>query len=146
MVDKANFSSELSKCEQSKSSLKVMTLVIPWLRDTFHLKPKPIAISYNCFAHLITLKTFLFNNSTCVDNNCVKFERQAWPYPPCINCLLIYKMPYPSYRFEEASFLSLEILPVSYTDHTQLTCTCNYIWLYRYGYYQCFFTISSWFF
>ena len=38
VADKANFTSELSKCKQSKSILKVMTLVMPWLRDIFHLK------------------------------------------------------------------------------------------------------------
>ena len=32
VADKANFSSELSKCKQSKSILKVMTLMMPWLR------------------------------------------------------------------------------------------------------------------
>ena len=45
-------------------------------------------------------KNFFFNNSTCVHRN-VKFERDAWSYPPCVNCLLIYKMPYPSYRFDD---------------------------------------------
>ena len=45
VADKANLSSELSKCKQSKSILKVMTLMMPWLRDIFDLKPKPIAIS-----------------------------------------------------------------------------------------------------
>ena len=34
--------------------------------------------------------------------NYIKFERHAWPYPPCINCMLIYKMPYPSHRFDDA--------------------------------------------
>ena len=43
VADKANLSSELSKCKQSK--LIMMTLVMPWLRDIFHLKPNPIAIS-----------------------------------------------------------------------------------------------------
>ena len=38
-------SSELSKCKQSKSILKVIALVMPWLRDIFHLKSQPIAIS-----------------------------------------------------------------------------------------------------
>ena len=55
--------------------------------------------------------------------NYVKFERHAWPYPPCINCLLIYKMPYPSYRFDDAKLLESGN-PVSYTDHTQLTIIC----------------------
>ena len=45
VADKANLSSELSKCKQSKSILKAMTLVMPWPRDIVHLKPKPIAIS-----------------------------------------------------------------------------------------------------
>ena len=45
VADKANLSSELSKCKQSKSILKVTTLVMPSLRDIFHLRPKPIAIS-----------------------------------------------------------------------------------------------------
>ena len=56
-ADKANFSSKLSKCEQSKSILKVMTLVMHWLRDMFHLKPKPIAIS------VLLCKLRSFNNS-----------------------------------------------------------------------------------
>ena len=67
VADKTNLSSELSECKQSKSILKVMTLVMPWGRFIFHLKPKPIAISvllYKLHAHLITLKTFFFNNST----------------------------------------------------------------------------------
>ena len=33
VADKASLSSELSKCKQSKLILKVMTLVMPWLRD-----------------------------------------------------------------------------------------------------------------
>ena len=127
VADKANLSSELSKCKQSKSILKVMALVIPWLRDIFHLKPN---LSYCAsFAHLITLKTFFFNNSTCVHwNTCklCKFERHAWPYPPCINCLLNYKMPYSSYGFDDAKLLKSGN-PVSYADHTQLTM--YYIWL-----------------
>ena len=45
VADKANLSSELSKCKQSKSVLKVMILVMPWLRDIVHLKTKHIAIS-----------------------------------------------------------------------------------------------------
>ena len=45
VADKTKLSSELSKCKQSKSILKVMTLMMPWLREIFHLKPKPIAIS-----------------------------------------------------------------------------------------------------
>ena len=48
----------------------------------------------------------------------VKFERHAWPYPPCtpcINCLLIYKMPYPSYRFDDVKLLESGN-PVSYTS------------------------------
>ena len=45
--------------------------------------------------------------------NHVKFERHAWPYPPCINCLLIYTMPYPSYRFDDAKLLEPGN-PVSY--------------------------------
>ena len=49
-----------------------------------------------------------------------------WPYPPCINCLLIYKMPDPLYRFDDAKLLESGS-PVSYTDHTQLTM--YYIWL-----------------
>ena len=52
--------------------------------------------------------------------NYVKFERPAWPYPPYINCLLMYKISYPSYRFYDAK-LSESENPVSYTDHTQLT-------------------------
>ena len=52
--------------------------------------------------------------------NYVKFVRHAWPYRPCINCLLIYEMPYPSYRFDDAKLLESGN-PVSYTDHTQLT-------------------------
>ena len=62
-ADKNNCSSELSRCKQSKSILKVMTLVMPWLRDIVHLKPKAIAISV-LFAHLISFKTLFFNNST----------------------------------------------------------------------------------
>ena len=55
-----------------------------------------------------------------INVNCVKFERHTWPYPPCINCLLIHKMPYPSYRFDDAKLIESGN-PVSYTDHTQLT-------------------------
>ena len=29
-------------------------------------------------------------------------------YPPCINCLLIYKMPYSSYRFDDANLFDSE--------------------------------------
>ena len=69
---------------------------------------------------MITLKTF-FNNSihVCIGIHvkCVKFERHAWPYPPRLYCLLIYKMPYPSYRFDDAKLLESGN-PVSYTDHT----------------------------
>ena len=54
VADKANLSSELSKCKQSKSILNVMTLVMPWLRDIFHLKPKSIAI----FVLLCKLRSF----------------------------------------------------------------------------------------
>ena len=50
-------SSELSKCKQNKSILKVMALVMPWLRDIFHLKPQPIAIS------VLLCKLLSFNNS-----------------------------------------------------------------------------------
>ena len=57
VTDKANLSSELSKCKHSKSVLKVMTLVMPWLRDISHLKPKPIVIS------LLLCKLRSFNNS-----------------------------------------------------------------------------------
>ena len=38
VAEKANLSSELSKCKQSKSILKIM-------EDICHLKPKTIAIS-----------------------------------------------------------------------------------------------------
>ena len=60
--------------------------------------------------------------------NYVKFERHAWPYPPCINCLLIYKMPYPSYRFDDAKLLESGN-PVSYTITPTLLCItfgCNF--------------------
>ena len=57
VADKANLSAELSKCKQGKSVLKVMTLVMPWLRDIFHLKPKPVAIS------VLLCKLRSFNNS-----------------------------------------------------------------------------------
>ena len=57
VADKANLSSELSKCKQSKSILEVMTLVMPWLGDIFHLKPNPIAISVSL------CKLCSFNNS-----------------------------------------------------------------------------------
>ena len=36
------------------------------------------------------------------------------------NCLLIYKMSYPSYRFDDSKLLESGN-PVSYTDNTQLT-------------------------
>ena len=52
--------------------------------------------------------------------NYVRFERHAWPYPPCINCLLIYKMPHPSHRFDDAKLLESGN-HVIYTDHKQLT-------------------------
>ena len=39
VADKTNCSSELSKCKQSKSILKVMTQEMAWLRDIVHLKP-----------------------------------------------------------------------------------------------------------
>ena len=54
---KASLSSELSKCKQSKSILKEMTLVMHWLRDIFHFKPKPITIS------VLLCKLRSFNNS-----------------------------------------------------------------------------------
>ena len=54
---KANLSSELSKCKQSKSIQKVMTLVMHWLRDIFHFKPKSITIS------VLLCKLPSFNNS-----------------------------------------------------------------------------------
>ena len=38
VADKANLSLELSKCKQSKSILKVITLVMPWLRDNISFK------------------------------------------------------------------------------------------------------------
>ena len=38
VADKANLSFELSKCKQSKSILKVMTVVMPWLRDNISFK------------------------------------------------------------------------------------------------------------
>ena len=74
VADKANLSSELSKCKQSKSILKVMSLVMPWLGDIFHLKPKPKPIAISVLlcklrSCKITLKTFFFNNSTCVHRN-----------------------------------------------------------------------------
>ena len=71
VADKTNFSSGLSKCKQSKSILKVMTLVMPWLRDIFHLKSKLLRFLSYCasFTHLITLKTFLFGNPICVHRN-----------------------------------------------------------------------------
>ena len=107
--------SELSKRNQSKSILKVMALVMPWLRAIFHLKPQPIAIS----VLLCKLRSEILKPSqilhVCIgiQVNHVKFERHAWPYPPCINCLLIYKMPYPSYRFDDAKLLEPGN-PVSY--------------------------------
>ena len=64
VADKANLSSELSKCKQSKSILNVMTLVMPWLRDIFHLKPKPIAIFVllcKLRSFKTTLRTFFFS-------------------------------------------------------------------------------------
>ena len=80
----------------------------------FHLKPKPVAISvllcklrsFNKSKNLL----FLIILHACIGMhvNYVKFERHAWPYPPRINYLLIYKMPYPSYRFDDA--MSLEIM------------------------------------
>ena len=123
VADKANFSSGLSKCEQSKSILKVMTLVMPWLRDIFYLKPKPIAIS------VLLCKLRSFNNSENLPffkKNIIlhvfklcKVEGHAWPYPPCINCLLIYKIPYPSHRFDAKLLESVN--SVSYTDHITST-------------------------
>ena len=88
VADKANLSSELSECKQSKSILKVMTPVMPCLRDIFHLKPKPGAYYFHTigscqnlllflsycasFAHSIILKTFCFDSSTCVLRNTCK--------------------------------------------------------------------------
>ena len=57
VADKTNFSSELSKCKQRKSILKVTTLVMPWLRDIVNLKPNPISIS------VLLCKLLSFNNS-----------------------------------------------------------------------------------
>ena len=57
VADNVSLNSELSRCKQSKSVLKVMTLVMPWLRDIFHLKPKPIVIS------VLLCKLRSFNNS-----------------------------------------------------------------------------------
>ena len=97
VADKTNFSSELSKCKQSKSILKVMTLVMPWLRENQKLLS---FLSYCAsFAHLITIKFSFFNNSTCVHRNTCKLCKGA--------------------RFDEAKLLESGN-PVSYTDHTQL--------------------------
>ena len=65
------------------------------------------------------------------------FEGRIWD--------LIVSVPYHclSFYFDDAKLLESGN-PVSYTDHTQLTM--YYIWLWLYGYYQCFFTIRSCFF
>ena len=67
VADKANVSSELSKYKQSKSILKVMTLVMSWLGDIFNLKPKPTAISvlfYKLRSSRISFKTFFLYPAT----------------------------------------------------------------------------------
>ena len=56
VTDKASLSPELYKCKQSKPILDMMTLVMPLLRDIFHLKPNPIAIS------VLLCKLRSFNN------------------------------------------------------------------------------------
>ena len=48
---------------------------------------------------------------------------QSWTF---INCLLIYRMPYTSYRFDDAMFLEPGN-SVSYTDHIQLTMYYNWL-------------------
>ena len=50
----------------------------------------------------------------------------AWTYLPCINFSLRYKLPYPSYKFDDAKLLEPGN-PVPYTDHTHFTM--YYIWL-----------------
>ena len=72
MADKANLSSEWSKCKQSKAILKVMTQVMPWLRY-ISFKTK----TYCHFFLLCKLRSYnsqnlLFNNSTCVYRNTCK--------------------------------------------------------------------------
>ena len=48
VADKANFISELSKWKQSKSVLKVMTLVMPWLRDLWYISFKTKTYCHFC--------------------------------------------------------------------------------------------------
>ena len=94
--------------QQSTSVLKVMTLVMPWLRDIFHLNQNLLTFLSYCasFAHLITLKTLFLSNSTCVHRNTCKLCKGA--------------------RFDEAKLLESGN-PVSYTDHNQLIR--YHIWL-----------------
>ena len=61
--------------------------------------------------------------------NYVKFERHAWPYPPSINCLLIYKCLIHHIGLMMQSFLSLEILFLTLTTPALLCITfgCNFM-------------------
>ena len=70
VADKANRSSEMSKCKQSNSESDDSG-------DTLAV----LSLSYCAsFAHLITL-----NACIGIHVNYVKFEKHAWPYPLCIN-------------------------------------------------------------
>ena len=123
-------SSKLSKCKLSKSILKVMTLVMPWVRDIFHLNHNLLPFLSYCasFAHLITLKTILILRVCIVIHvNYVKFERHAWPYPSCINWLLSTKCLILHIGLMMQSFLSLEILFLTLITPTLLIM--YYIWL-----------------
>ena len=76
MADKTNFSSELSKCKQRKSVLKVTTGDALAERYISFKTKTYCHLSYCAsFAHLITLKTFFLNNSTCVHRNTRKLSK-----------------------------------------------------------------------
>ena len=69
----------------------------------FHLKSNLLPFLSYCASFALLTLIILY---VCIriHVNYVKFERHAWPYPPCINCLLILHT-----GLMMQSFLSLEI-------------------------------------
>ena len=67
---------------------RAMTLVMPWLRDIFHLKPKPIAISV-LLCKLRSNFLFFFNNSTCVHLNACKLNK-VWEAYVALSAMTIF--------------------------------------------------------
>ena len=71
VADKTSLRSELSKCKQSKSILKVMTLVMPWLRDIRGGINKFIkSYTFSVFCTFINMKP-LYTLGICTEQICV---------------------------------------------------------------------------